>query len=182
MASPKRFRISQGKTEYVLGLDKINERIVKLGNKVGTETLYDGLDSIAQPLLADWRNRVPVDEGDYKAALAISRRQTTNQEKQRRTYRTRQVRRALGVKGRQRLSIAQLKTTRETAVLFVGVAQARGKTKADHVADDPNQYAHLVEWGTSDTPAQPSGRPAWDAIKDRAIVIFGDFMKKRLGL
>lgn len=30
----------------------------------------------------------------------------------------------------------------------------------------PIKHAHLVEFGTSDTPAQPFMRPAWDANKD----------------
>lgn len=79
-------------------------------------------------------------------------------------------------------SRARKRSKKGSAVVSVGVARKtamvvrKGREKAVKVS--PARYAHLVEFGTEHSPAEPFLRPALDEKGDEAIARIGAAMGK----
>lgn len=81
-------------------------------------------------------------------------------------------------------SRARRKSKGGRAVVSVGAArkavQVRRKGRAESVKAVPSRYAHLVEFGTKNMPAEPFMRPALDEKAVEAIRVIGEAMAKRI--
>lgn len=53
-------------------------------------------------------------------------------------------------------------------------ARKEGKDFAEHYVGSRDPIARLIEFGTSEMPAHPVFRPAWEANKGKALEIIGD--------
>ena len=76
----------------------------------------------------------------------------------------------------------KIKTYAWPGVVWAGVGPRQGFTGVgpDGRRRDPVNYAHLVELGTTHSPAQPFLRPALDTQKPMAMAILTREIKKRL--
>lgn len=84
---------------------------------------------------------------------------------------------------------AEMSATGNVADAVSALREARRTTKSDDVvtmfvgpAGLPAKYAHLVEWGTVHSRAQPFMTPAWEAEKDNALQIIAKELKKQIDL
>lgn len=186
--SGKSFRRTGGTRQYVQGLKEIEARLLALSRKAGKEVLEGGLIAIAEPLVDEMKVLVPVDDGDLRDSIAWGRKLTNSQTKKFRSAAIWKRKVQLGLnktnRARRRLRKHETQNLLDTAVIHVGVSQtgaAIGTPKSEAGAD-PNQYAHLIEFGRPDASAQAFARPAWDAQKGSAMQRFTTFMRMKLGL
>lgn len=184
----KYFKRVGGQRSYVHGLQEINDKLLAYGRKAGVKTLEKGLIEIAEPIVSDMKANAPVDDGDLRDAIDYGKKLTKSQNKKFRSAAIWKRKRALGLdkgpRAKRRLRKDETQNLIDTAVIHVGVSQTGSKlgTPKGETVADPNQYAHIIEFGKHDAPAQPFARPAWDKNAQSAVAKFTSFMKRELGL
>jgi HK97 gp10 family phage protein len=62
-------------------------------------------------------------------------------------------------------------------MMFVGVASVAAKFSRGEVSRNPSRYAHLVEFGTFRSRAQPFMTPAWENNKMKVLSIISKTLK-----
>ena len=147
----------------ISGLRELDRALAELPKATARNVLRRTLVKAGAPIAAKARDLVPVDQGDLKASIAVSARvknRVGNAEF------AAALRAGLG-KGAavQAMRDARRGANGSFAEMYVGPAVPEGF------------YGHLVEFGTSRTPAQPFMRPAWDGEQQAAL----DIVKAELG-
>ena len=136
------------------GLRAVSAALQKLGDNVAKSVLRGGVSAAAKVVRDETKRRAPVDTGRLKRAVAF---------------------------GRARW---ECEKGREVANVFVRQAKngAAGQKRVEAYGKFDAYYGRWVEFGTSDTPAQPFMRPAWDATKASALEAMVKYYADRLPL
>ena len=145
------------------GFRDLDRALAELPKATARNVLRRTLVKAGEPIAEKARELVPVDRGDLKASIAVSPRiknKVGNAEF------SAAMRQGLGKDAAvQAMRDARRAAKRSFARMHVGPAVPGGF------------YGHLVEFGTSRTPAQAFMRPAWDAMQNEAL----DIIKAELG-
>lgn len=143
----------------VRGLSDLDKALGQLSKATARNVLKRTLTKAAEPIRDEAKRLVPVRTGKLRDSIMIAARvknKVGNAE-----Y-SAAMRAGLGKEAARSALLAARKAGKGTgsfAEVYVGPARGGGVIR----------YAHIVEFGSNDTPMQPYMRPAWDAQKDAAL-------------
>lgn len=143
------------------GLEETVANLGELPKSTGRNAIVRAARKAAAPILADAKAMVPVREGLLRQTLTISN-----------------VRVRRGNQNTVGAVVVWVPFTNSYRTLSKPVAYVRGPNRGQsrtyQIGSDPGVYANFVEFGTSNSPARPFLRPAWDRNKEAALAIFND--------
>lgn len=144
----------------VEGLKALDAALGQLPKSIGKSVLNRTLIKAGQPIADAAKAAAPVDTGDLRDSIKVSARTKNTVGK---AEFGAAMRAGLGV-GAARAALRDARRAAgpsSFAEMFVGPETRKGVIR----------YAHLIEFGKHNAPAEPYMRPAWDANKDRALAI-----------
>lgn len=132
------------KTAFLGGKD-FEASLKDLGSRVTAKNVAKrALDKGAEPIAEEWRRLVPEDEGDLKRSIKVGDKALTKS--------VRRFRRGAGANIVER---------------YIGIDDTEDRVKKG----GPRLaiYAPIKEFGDSNSPAQPAGRPAFERQKHASL-------------
>lgn len=154
----------------VSGLSQLDKALGELSKATARNVLKRTLTKAAEPIRDEAKRLVPVQTGKLRDSIMISARvknKVGNAE-----Y-SNAMRAGLGKEAARSALLAARKAGKGTgsfAEVYVGPARGAGVIR----------YAHIVEFGSNDTPMQAYMRPAWDGQKDAALNIIKDELARQI--
>ena len=145
------------------GLRELEDSLKQFSRSTGKNVLGRALAKAAEPIRAAAEAKAPKDTGALQMSIKT---------KIRRNLRNKGM--VLAVIGPEMGAYRQL----QNPVAYAAKGVRAGKSRTYQVGSTPGVYGNWIEFGTSDTPAQPFMRPAWEAHKDGAL----DIMKTELAV
>lgn len=143
------------------GLEETVRNLGELPKSTGRSAIVRAARKAMAPVLAAAKSLVPVREGLIKQTLTMSN-----------------VRVRRGNPNTVGAVVVWVPFTSSYRTLVNPVAYVRGPNRGQsrtyQIGSDPGVYANFVEFGTSNAPARPFMRPAWDRNKEQALVTFND--------
>lgn len=142
-------------TVKIEGFRELEDSLKQFSRSTGKNVLGRALAKAAEPVRAAAEAKAPKDTGALQLSIkTIIRRNLRNKGM------------VLAVIGPQ---MGAYRTLTNPTPYVRGVK--RGTMRTYQIGSSPGVYGNWVEFGTSDTPAQPFMRPAWEAHKDGALEI-----------
>jgi HK97 gp10 family phage protein len=145
----------------ISGLQELDKALGELPKATARNVLKRTLIKAGEPIAERARQLVPVNTGHLRDSIIVSSR---IKNKVGSSEYSSAMRAGLG----KRAAVAALRTARREAKgqgsfaeTFIGPSRGKGVIA----------YAHLIEFGKFNAPAQPYMRPAWDSEKQRALDI-----------
>lgn len=151
----------------ISGLAELDKALAELPKATARNVLKRTLDKAAQPVVDEAKMMVPVNTGALRDSIIAS---TKIKNKTGSAEYSSAMRAGLGKDAARAALLAARRAGKgqgSFAETFIGPARGKGVIR----------YAHIVEFGSVDTPPQPYMRPAWEAKRMQAL----DIIKSELG-